>query len=100
MGEINEILIQSSQHLVDVVHTFKILREEYETSVQYKWKNNDNDISIHRKGIIWIIKTYSPWQNVILTMMKEIYLVSHYDDSICNDYFFLRINIFVTEKWK
>ncbi|XP_012534882.1 leucine--tRNA ligase, cytoplasmic [Monomorium pharaonis] len=67
-GEVNEILIKSSQYLMDAAHTFRILLKNYMTS-----KKGKNDIEKPTQGIIWIAKTYPPWQSVILTIMKEMY---------------------------
>lgn len=72
VGEIDEILIKSSQYLMDAAHTFRNLLRNYNTSK--KSSKKDSDIEKPKQGIIWIAKTYLPWQNVVLTTMKEMYL--------------------------
>lgn len=60
---------------MDAAHTFRNLLRNYNTSK--KSSKKDSDIEKPKQGIIWIAKTYLPWQNVVLTTMKEMYLVSH-----------------------
>lgn len=71
VGEINEILIKSSEYLMDAAHTFRILLKNYITPK--KSKTNEVDIEKPRQGIIWVAKTYPPWQSIILTTIKEMY---------------------------
>ncbi|XP_039311411.1 leucine--tRNA ligase, cytoplasmic isoform X2 [Solenopsis invicta] len=70
VGTVDEILIKSSQYLMDAAHTFRIHLKSY---MQKLSKNAKNDIRKPTQGIIWVAKTYPPWQSVILTTMKEMY---------------------------
>ncbi|XP_043263224.1 leucine--tRNA ligase, cytoplasmic [Colletes gigas] len=75
IGEIDEILIKSSQYLMDTAHSFRLLLKSYMTPK--KGSNKSNGTAIIEKptdGIIWIAKTYPPWQSIILTTMKDLYL--------------------------
>ncbi|EFN76201.1 Leucyl-tRNA synthetase, cytoplasmic [Harpegnathos saltator] len=74
LGKINEILIKSSQYLVNATHAFRILLQDYMTPK--KSSKGKGDISVAKKptqGIIWVAKTYPLWQRVILTSMREMY---------------------------
>ncbi|XP_018406074.1 PREDICTED: leucine--tRNA ligase, cytoplasmic [Cyphomyrmex costatus] len=73
VGKINEILIKSSQYLMDTAHTFRILLKNYMTPKKSKTKNDITSIEKPSQGIIWVAKTYPPWQSVILTTMREMY---------------------------
>lgn len=73
VGEINEILIKSSQYLMDAAHTFRILLKNYMTPKKSKAKDDTASVEKPRQGIIWVAKTYPPWQSVILTTMREMY---------------------------
>ncbi|KMR03563.1 leucyl-trna cytoplasmic [Lasius niger] len=71
VGEIDEILIKSSQYLMDAAHTFRNLLKNYNASKKSSKKNSD--IEKVKQGVIWVAKTYLPWQNIVLTTMKEMY---------------------------
>ena len=60
---------------MDAAHTFRILLKNYMTPKKSKTKN---DIIIEKpsQGIIWVAKTYPPWQSIILETMREMYCVS------------------------
>ncbi|EGI71121.1 PREDICTED: leucine--tRNA ligase, cytoplasmic [Acromyrmex echinatior] len=73
VGDINEILIKSSQYLMDAAHTFRILLKNYMTPKKSKTKNDITNIEKPSQGIIWVAKTYPPWQSVILETMREMY---------------------------
>lgn len=60
---------------MDAAHTFRNLLKNYNTSKKSSKKNSD--IEKPKQGIIWVAKTYLPWQNIVLMTMKEMYLVSH-----------------------
>ncbi|KAL6254270.1 hypothetical protein P5V15_014885 [Pogonomyrmex californicus] len=73
IGEIDEILIKSSQYLMDAAHTFRVLLKNYMTPKKTKGKDNVTDIEKPNQGIIWVAKTYPPWQSIVLTTMREMY---------------------------
>lgn len=73
-GEINEILIKSSQYLEEAAHTFRVLLKNYLTPPK---SAKNVKISKPEQGIIWVAKSYPCWQSIILTTMKEMYTVSH-----------------------
>ncbi|XP_011877441.1 PREDICTED: leucine--tRNA ligase, cytoplasmic isoform X2 [Vollenhovia emeryi] len=73
VGEINEIFIKSSEYLMGAAHTFRILLKNYMTPKKSKGKNDLADTERPRQGIIWVAKTYPPWQSIILTTMREMY---------------------------
>lgn len=77
VGKIDEILIKSSQYLMDAAHTFRILLKHYMTPKKSsKEKNHVAGIEKPTQGIIWVAKTYPTWQNIVLTTMREMYSVS------------------------
>ncbi|XP_018341238.1 PREDICTED: leucine--tRNA ligase, cytoplasmic [Trachymyrmex septentrionalis] len=73
IGDIDEILIKSSQYLIDAAHTFRILLKNYMIPKKSKTKNDITNIEKPNHGIIWVAKTYPPWQSVILETMREMY---------------------------
>ncbi|XP_012229302.1 leucine--tRNA ligase, cytoplasmic [Linepithema humile] len=74
VGKIDEILIKSSQYLMDAAHAFRILLKHYMTPKKSsKEKNQVTDIEKPTLGIIWVAKTYPNWQSIILTTMREMY---------------------------
>ncbi|XP_076244562.1 leucyl-tRNA synthetase isoform X2 [Calliopsis andreniformis] len=75
IGEIDEILIKSSQYLMDAAHSFRLLLKSYMTPKKgQKEKNEATVIEKPTEGTIWVAKTYPFWQSTILTVMKDLYL--------------------------
>lgn len=78
---------------MDAAHSFRILLKNYLTPKKtQKGKTETLIVEKPTEGTIWVAKTYPPWQSTILTMMKNLYLVSNnfiYNDS---DYIHKRIN--------
>lgn len=78
MEEIDEILIKSSQYVMDAAHSFRILLKNYLAPKKGpKGKGETSFIEKPTHGTIWVAKTYPPWQSTILTAMKDLYLVSN-----------------------
>ncbi|KAL0126848.1 hypothetical protein PUN28_005306 [Cardiocondyla obscurior] len=71
VGEIDEILIKSCEYLMDAARIFRLLLKNYVTSKNSKTKSNS--IEKPTQGIIWVAKTYPPWQSIVLTTMREMY---------------------------
>ncbi|XP_043525859.1 leucine--tRNA ligase, cytoplasmic [Frieseomelitta varia] len=72
--EIDEILIKSSQYLMDAAHSFRILLKNYLAPKKGPKGKGESFIEKPTHGTIWIAKTYPPWQSTILTAMKDLYL--------------------------
>ncbi|XP_057340266.1 leucine--tRNA ligase, cytoplasmic [Microplitis mediator] len=74
VGPIDTILIKSSQYLMDAAHSFRILLKNYCTVKKIgKGKSDSTPIEKPNRGIIWVAKTFPPWQSIVLTTMKELY---------------------------
>ncbi|XP_028521055.1 leucine--tRNA ligase, cytoplasmic isoform X2 [Apis cerana] len=75
VGFIDKVLIKSSQYLMDAAHSFRIMLKNYLTPKKtQKGKTETLTIEKPTEGIIWIAKTYPPWQSTVLTVMKNLYL--------------------------
>lgn len=75
VGFIDEVLIKSSQYLMDAAHSFRILLKNYLTPKKtQKGKSETLTVEKPTEGTIWVAKTYPPWQSTILTVMKNLYL--------------------------
>ncbi|XP_032668298.1 leucine--tRNA ligase, cytoplasmic isoform X2 [Odontomachus brunneus] len=75
VGDINEILIKSSQYLMSAAHTFRILLKNYVTPKKpSKGKSDASAVEKPTQGIIWVAKTYPLWQSIVLTTMREMYV--------------------------
>ncbi|KAK7097865.1 leucine--tRNA ligase, cytoplasmic-like [Littorina saxatilis] len=66
-GPVDELLIRSSEYLMDAAHEFRIRLK----SVLNPGKNKKASPPTH--GTIWVAKTYPPWQNTVLTTLKQLY---------------------------
>ena len=78
IGEIDEILIKSSQYLTDAAHSFRLLLKSYITPKKgSKGRNETTVIEKPTQGTIWVAKTYPSWQSIVLTTMKKLYLANN-----------------------
>ncbi|OAD52391.1 Leucine--tRNA ligase, cytoplasmic, partial [Eufriesea mexicana] len=75
IGEIDEVLIKSSQYLMDAAHSFRIHLKNYLIPKKsLKEKTGTSVIEKPTQGTIWVAKTYPSWQSTILNTIKELYL--------------------------
>nr|XP_033323492.1 leucine--tRNA ligase, cytoplasmic [Megalopta genalis] len=73
--EIDEILIKSSQYLMDAAHSFRILLKAYMTPKKGpKGKDGATVVEKPTDGTIWVAKTYPAWQSTVLTTMKNLFV--------------------------
>ncbi|XP_078041330.1 leucyl-tRNA synthetase [Augochlora pura] len=73
--EIDEVLIKSSQYLMDAAHSFRILLKGYMTPKKgSKGKDDATVIERPTEGTIWVAKTYPAWQSIVLTTLKNLYI--------------------------
>ncbi|KAG8222240.1 hypothetical protein J437_LFUL001438 [Ladona fulva] len=77
VGEIDEILIKSSAYLMDTAHTFRLCLKNF---IQQKKKGGGGKksgpiaptpVENPTHGIVWIAKSFPPWQTVVLTTMAN-----------------------------
>lgn len=79
VGPIDEILVKSSQYLMDAAHSFRILLKNHCTPRKAaKGKPEEKPVEKPTSGIIWVAKNFPTWQNIVLTTMKELYDVSFF----------------------
>ncbi|XP_034937128.1 leucine--tRNA ligase, cytoplasmic [Chelonus insularis] len=72
VGPIDHILIKSSQYLMDAAHSFRILLKNYCTTRKTgKGKVDTPPPEKPDHGIIWVAKTYPPWQTIVIKTMKD-----------------------------
>ncbi|XP_031781596.1 leucine--tRNA ligase, cytoplasmic [Nasonia vitripennis] len=74
VGKINEILIKSSQYLMDAAHSFRVRLINHST-VKTKKQQKGPVAAIEKptNGTIYVAKTWPAWQSSVLTSMKEMY---------------------------
>lgn len=68
MGKIKEVLIKSSQYLMDAAHSFRGYLKSHLTPK----KGTKVQVEKPNVGVAWVAKTFPAWQNVILTLMKDL----------------------------
>lgn len=73
VGHIDEVLMKSSQYLMDAAHSFRIHLKTYTT---VKKPKDLASIGKPEVGTVWVAKEFPLWQRIILTTMKELYVVS------------------------
>jgi leucyl-tRNA synthetase len=65
---VDAILVKSSTYLMDAVHDF---RKRIKTVLETKKKGVLPSKPTH--AIIWVAKTYPPWQSLVLTTLRSLY---------------------------
>lgn len=62
---------------MDAAHSFRIFLKNYLTPKKFsKGKTQEDKIEKPNQAIVWVAKTYPTWQVIILTTLKNQYLVS------------------------
>ncbi|XP_048511037.1 leucine--tRNA ligase, cytoplasmic isoform X2 [Athalia rosae] len=73
-GPVDEILVKSSQYLTAAAHSFRILLKNHTAPKKVaKGKPAPPPVEFPTLGTIWVAKTFPPWQNTVLTSMKQLY---------------------------
>lgn len=67
-GPVDEVLIRSSEYLMDAAHEFRLRLK----SALNPGKNKKAPAP-PTHGTVWVAKTYPPWQNTVLVTLKELY---------------------------
>ncbi|XP_076467867.1 leucine--tRNA ligase, cytoplasmic-like [Babylonia areolata] len=66
-GPVDEVLVRSSEYLMDAAHEFRLRLK----TVLNPGKNKKATPPTH--GTIWVARTYPPWQNTVLTTLKQLH---------------------------
>lgn len=76
VGKIDEVLIKSSEYLMDAAHSFRIYLKAHLQGPKAS-KNNPKPEAVEKPTTmtIWVAKTFPQWQSLILSKMKEVYEV-------------------------
>ncbi|XP_066998764.2 leucine--tRNA ligase, cytoplasmic [Anabrus simplex] len=73
-GAVDDILVQSSCYLMEAAHSFRVYLKNY---LQPKKPRKAGDpVVVPEKptnAMIWVAKTYPPWQCTVLTTLKNLY---------------------------
>lgn len=75
VGSINEIDIVRSEYLMEAAHSFRL---NLKNLLQVKGKGGkekavDPAAAKPNRGLVWVAKTYPPWQCCVLDTMRELY---------------------------
>ncbi|KAB0798864.1 hypothetical protein PPYR_06746 [Photinus pyralis] len=74
VGAINEVLIKSSEYLMEVAHSFRVHLKNCMQGVKPS-KSNPNPPPVEKPNTatIWVAKSFPPWQSCVLTVMKKFF---------------------------
>lgn len=73
VGPIDELIINSSQYIMDAAHSFRIMLKSHCTPKKSgKGKGDAAPIVKPTSATIWVAKTFPTWQAIVLTTMKEL----------------------------
>ncbi|KAI4462763.1 leucyl-trna synthetase [Holotrichia oblita] len=74
IGEIDQVLIKSSEYLMEAAHSFRVYLKTYLTPPK-PTKANPTPAAPEKPNrvTIWVAKNYPPWQSCILTTMQQLY---------------------------
>ncbi|XP_014217285.1 leucine--tRNA ligase, cytoplasmic [Copidosoma floridanum] len=74
VGEIDEVLIQSSQYLMDAAHSFRVRLINHMSAKTKKSQKGPVTPTVKPTGgIIYVAKTWPTWQSSVLTTLKDLY---------------------------
>jgi len=68
-GKVDELIVKSSQHLMDTSHDFRIRMKKLQNPP--KGKKDPPPKSTH--ATIYVAKSFPPWQTCVLTKLSELY---------------------------
>ncbi|XP_076359544.1 leucyl-tRNA synthetase isoform X1 [Tachypleus tridentatus] len=74
-GLVDEILLKSSQYLMDAAHEFRLRIKAFaQASLKAKKGNKPTSTTVQSPthGTIWVAKTFPPWQSAVLNTMHEL----------------------------
>ncbi|XP_026470911.1 leucine--tRNA ligase, cytoplasmic [Ctenocephalides felis] len=74
-GEVDEVILNASSYLMECAHSFRMFYKNHNIA-SAKSKSKDNVVNAHKKpneGIIWIAKSFPPWQHAVLSTLNEMY---------------------------
>lgn len=78
-GSVDEILVKSSQYLMETAHSFRIsLKNHHQSRLKVRKGQEAPAAQIEKPtlGRVWVAKTFPAWQSCVLTTMKTLYDVS------------------------
>lgn len=88
-GPVNEILVKSSAYLIEAAHSFRILLKNHIANQTKKGKGKQGaqttPPSAPQKptvGVIFVAKTFPPWQSAVLTTLKNLHDVSNFSSFV------------------
>lgn len=90
-GPVDEILIKSSEYLMEVAHSFRVHLKTHLQGVKTKTNPNPMPVSKPNVATIWVAKSFPLWQSIILTSLKKYYEVMY----LLSCVYFKSINNFI-----
>lgn len=76
-SKVDEVLLKSSQYLVDAVHEFRIRLKQFHTAASKGKKKGDVPAAASSQdilqGTVWVAKTFPPWQSTILMTLQALH---------------------------
>ncbi|CAB3368878.1 Hypothetical predicted protein [Cloeon dipterum] len=74
-GEVNLTKVKASIYLMDTAHAFRLHLKSYMHQLQKPRKGADPVEKAEKptKGVVWVAKTFPPWQSAVLTTMKKLH---------------------------
>lgn len=74
IGTINELEIKCSEYIMEAAHSFRLNLKQ---ALQVKGKGGKekvtNVVPKPTDGLIWVAKTYPPWQSCVLDTLRELF---------------------------
>jgi leucyl-tRNA synthetase len=77
-GAVEQELVKASSYLMDTAHAFRLHLKNF-LHQQRKPRKGAAAVEAVEKpthGIVWVAKTFPPWQSAVLTAMKKLHNVS------------------------
>ncbi|XP_059482469.1 leucine--tRNA ligase, cytoplasmic isoform X2 [Neocloeon triangulifer] len=74
-GSVDLAKVKASTYLMDTAHAFRLHLKNYMHQLQKPRKGAAPVESVEKptKGVVWVAKSYPPWQSAVLTTMKKLH---------------------------
>lgn len=76
VGKIDEMQIKRSEYLMETAHSFRIFLKNYLAGQKAQKGKIIKPVPKAEIAIVWVAKTFPPWQSCVLTTMKNLFDVS------------------------
>lgn len=100
-GWIDESAVKASEYFMEAAHSLRLHLKNYLTPRKAKkGESAPPEIEKPTHAIIWVAKSFPPWQSTVLTCLKDMHDVSFCQQNFISSKFFIQLIFFLfLENW-